>query len=290
MDEVTKSSITRRRFMQGLGAAAAAAAAVRGVPAQAAAKRAIQAIGVNHISYQVNDYTKIRDLYVDLLGMTVSGDDGRQCSLAFGTSFVIARNKRSPDGKAPLVDHIAYTIEHWDKAAVDAELRSHGLDPKPDTELSFHVKDPDGFDVQIAGKEMRAEPPARGAETKPHGAFTAVAVNHISYQSSDFAKTRDFCADVLGMKVFLHTSHTGEKQTWLGIGDGYVIPRTSRRPEMKPPLVDHIAFTIDHWDKNAVERELKRRGFDPRPDTDDSFIVKDPEGFGLQISGANMKP
>jgi len=39
-----------------------------------------------------------------------------------------------------------------------------------------------------------------------------------------------------------------------------------------------------------VEAELKRRGLTPRPDTEDSFHVKDPDGFDLQISGKNMKP
>ena len=38
-----------------------------------------------------------------------------------------------------------------------------------------------------------------------------------------------------------------------------------------------------------MEAELKRRGLDPRPDTDDSFHVKDPDGFDLQISGRAMK-
>src|SRR5215472_17915405 len=31
--------------------------------------------------------------------------------------------------------------------------------------------------------------------------FRAVAVNHISYQVNDYAKTRDFYADLLGMKI-----------------------------------------------------------------------------------------
>ena len=38
--------------------------------------------------------------------------------------------------------------------------------------------------------------PAQGSK-----GFRAVAVNHISYQVSDYAKTRDFYADLLGMKV-----------------------------------------------------------------------------------------
>lgn len=289
-------SISRRRVVQGLGMGVAAAA-LRRLPLSAGGGRALRAVTVNHISYQVDDYRKVRDFYADLLGMTVSHDDGKQCYLAFGNSFLIARNKTTDTTKAPLIDHIAYTIADWDTDAVAKALTERGLTPKPDTEHSFHVKDPDGFDLQIAGAKMtpdywpKTTPPA-SAGTPPAGPgkFKAVTVNHISYQSSNFEKTRDFYADVLGMTVWSHTSHTGEKQTWLGFGDSYIIPRTSRRVEIKPPLVDHIAFTIENWTTAAVEAELKRRDLNPRPDTDDSFIVTDPGGFMLQISGSNMKP
>lgn len=290
------SVISRRRVLRGAGALLAAAVA-RGRGMCAAPRPSIQATAVNHISYQSNDYTKVRDFYADLLGLEVSHDDGKQCYLAFANTFLIARNKSSADVKAPLIDHIAYTIDNWDTKTVESALVQLGLNPKADTENSFHVKDPDGFDLQIAGKGMRPafwpEPPGSPAKriTAPRTSpFKAIGVNHISYQSSDFARTRDFYAQILGMRVFLHTSHTGEKQTWLGFGDGYVIPRTSTRPDMRPPLVDHIAYTIDKWDRSRVEAELKRRGFDPRPDTDESFIIKDCDGFSLQISGVNMKP
>ena len=52
------------------------------------------------------------------------------------------------------IDHIAYTIADWDKVKVEETLKSWGLNPDPDTDNSFHVKDPDGFDLQIAGVKM----------------------------------------------------------------------------------------------------------------------------------------
>jgi Glyoxalase/Bleomycin resistance protein/Dioxygenase superfamily len=48
---------------------------------------------VNHISYEVNDYKKVRDFYVDLLGMKVTEDDGKQCRLVFGNNMLIPRNR-----------------------------------------------------------------------------------------------------------------------------------------------------------------------------------------------------
>lgn len=155
LDDFEHGRMTRRQLIQRLAVVAAATAA--GVtPASATNSEAFKAVAVNHISYQVNDYAKTRDFYADLLGMKVVGDTGTQCSLIIGdtNTFVIPRN--TPQGSTPpRIDHIAYTIEDWDKNAVKAELERRGLNPRPDTENSFHIKDPNGFDLQISGKDMK---------------------------------------------------------------------------------------------------------------------------------------
>ncbi|SPE35852.1 conserved exported hypothetical protein [Candidatus Sulfopaludibacter sp. SbA3] len=145
-----QGKVNRRQLIQSLALAASAAAAAR-----AAGGKGFKAVAVNHISYQVADYAKTRDFYADLLGMQVSHDDGRQCYLAFGDTFLLARNARA-GATVPRIDHMAYTIEDWDKNAVEAELKRRNLPVRPDTEDSFHTKDPDGFDVQISGKNMHA--------------------------------------------------------------------------------------------------------------------------------------
>lgn len=142
--------VDRRQLVRSLAAAVSAA-----VAAPAAEKKGFQAVAVNHISYVVADYSKTRDFYADLLGMKVSKDDGKQCYMSFGDTFLLPRNARA-GVKPPLINHVAYTIDNWDKNAVEAELRRRGLEPRPDTEDSFHVKDPDGFDLQISGRNMKA--------------------------------------------------------------------------------------------------------------------------------------
>ena len=149
--------MSRRQLIQSLAMTATAAAAGGAAPVAAATadSKGFKAIAVNHISFQVADYGKTRDFYADLLGMKVLKDTGRQCNLAFGNegTWLLPRNAR--EGTAPpKVDHIAYTIENWDKDAVEAELKRRGLNPRPDTPNSFHVKDPDGYDLQISGKGM----------------------------------------------------------------------------------------------------------------------------------------
>jgi catechol 2,3-dioxygenase-like lactoylglutathione lyase family enzyme len=158
--------ISRRQLIQSLTIAAAAAAGAAVVPSLEAAG-GFKAISLDHISYQVSDYRKTRDFYADLMGMTVSDDNGSQCQLHFGESILLARNRPRPAGQSadsnpkPTVDHIAYRIDNWDTDKVRAELERRRLKPRLDTNsgipigglpyASFHVEDPDGYNVQISG-------------------------------------------------------------------------------------------------------------------------------------------
>ncbi len=162
--------ISRRQLIQGLAVAAAAAYAPTG--SLAAQSSGFNTLELDHISYQVKDYRVTRDFYSSLMGMKVSDDDGRQAFLHFGNSMIIARNHFHRDGQPadpdpkPLVDHIAYRIADWDTNTVKAALEKRGLTPRLDTNagpnephyVSFHVKDPDGFDLQISGHAKPGDP------------------------------------------------------------------------------------------------------------------------------------
>ncbi len=149
--EFEHGKMSRRKLISTLAVTAAASAA----PVVAAEPpKGFKTVAVNHLSYNVKDYKKTAAFYEDLLGMKASHDNGKtQCFLEFGNSFVVVRNAR--EGRAPgTIDHVGYTIDTWDKAGVEAELKRRGFAPRPDTDLSFHIQDPDGFDVQISGRGM----------------------------------------------------------------------------------------------------------------------------------------
>lgn len=153
LQDFEQGKMTRRQLIQSLALAVAAASGASALPAEAAEGKGLKAISVNHISYEVGDYRKIRDFYANLFGMKVSHDDGKQCYLSFGDTFIIPRNRATG---TPRIDHIAYTIDNWNPGQVEAELKRRGLQPRADTEDSFHVQDPDGFDLQISGRGMKA--------------------------------------------------------------------------------------------------------------------------------------
>ena len=164
LQDFEHGKMTRRQLIQSLALAATGASATSA--AVAAANPVAQAVTINHVSYQVADYTKTRDFYAGLFGMKVLRDNGMQCRLKFGDNILIVRNR--PSG-TPKVDHIAYTLANWDtdkkvKGAVEAELKRRGLkvrttDPSAENrrageEPSFMIEDPDGFQVQMGGKEQ----------------------------------------------------------------------------------------------------------------------------------------
>ena len=157
LHEFEQGRMNRRQLIQSLTAAAAPWIALSSAAA-APEGPAFQATAFNHVSYQVADYRKSRDFYAGLFGMKVTLDDGMQCRLAFGDNILIARNR--PSG-TPKVDHIAYTIAGWDadksvKPALRSALERQGLQIRESATggSSFHVMDPDGFEVQMGGKDQ----------------------------------------------------------------------------------------------------------------------------------------
>jgi catechol 2,3-dioxygenase-like lactoylglutathione lyase family enzyme len=151
-------------------------------------------VWLDHISFQVSDYRRSAAFYRDLMGWTIRNDNGTsQATMNInGLGGIIIRNGRAPNTQAaagtaqpaasgaaapaagaqgggrgnrpPLtgvINHISWGVQPWDTDKVKAELEKRGLNPRPDMVgenfKSFHVYDPDGWDLQISNqtKESR---------------------------------------------------------------------------------------------------------------------------------------
>jgi catechol 2,3-dioxygenase-like lactoylglutathione lyase family enzyme len=300
IEDLENGTMTRRRLIQMAFATTAASAVSRVIPAAAATGgKGFKAIAVNHISYNVPDFVKSRDFYAGLLGMKLVFDDGKkECSLEFGNppNALYIRNVKQAGDKAN-VDHLAYSIANFDLQAVGDELKRRGLNPQFDGKYAWTLHDPDGFTVQLCAKtgvypgqalpgaaaELTAPAPPQppGADKAP---FKANAVNHISYNVADYARSRDFYVDLFGMKV---TYDDGSKQCYLAFGDDYLFIRNIKDGGTKPS-VDHMAYTIPNWNTRKVEAELKQRGLDPKPDSKYGFTILDPDGYKIQICAKEL--
>ena len=171
--------MNRRQLIQSLAMVAVAGPAAAAVAPQAAApaaKAPWKTVHLDHISYSVSDYKRSAAFYSSLMGWEIANDNGtNQATLKIGTiGEVIIRNSRRAEGGAvpvsapaatgqaprpPLtgvINHVSWGIEPWDTEGVKAELEKRGLKPRPDMVgenfKSWHVLDPDGWDLQISNQ------------------------------------------------------------------------------------------------------------------------------------------
>ena len=116
--------------------------------------------------------------------------------------------------------------------------------------------------------------PAIGAEAS----LKAVGISHVSYQVKDYAKTRDFYSNLLGLKVL---NDDGKTRCNLQVGNINMIARTGKAGAT--PQVDHLSYYIDNWNKAAIEANLKARGLNPQPEGAEGLQFKDPDGMHVQL-------
>jgi catechol 2,3-dioxygenase-like lactoylglutathione lyase family enzyme len=135
---------------------------------------------LDHITMLVADYQKEAAFYNALIGWKQRSDDGKQAIMDIGDwGTVILRNApastfettggrggggggrggepgANPRGPVTaLVTNFCFGVANWDAKKVEADLRRRGLDPVADNDgkfQSFHVKDPDGWDLQISNQ------------------------------------------------------------------------------------------------------------------------------------------
>jgi catechol 2,3-dioxygenase-like lactoylglutathione lyase family enzyme len=116
------------------------------------------------------------------------------------------------------------------------------------------------------------------------------AINHVSYASADYKKTRDFYSDLFGFQV----SEEDDKQLYLWAGDALISAKNT--PAVKTPFIDHFGLTVEPWDLNSVEGALKERGLfvrvsrnDPHDSQGKSAFTRDPNGYNLQLGASDLE-
>jgi len=192
------------------------------------------------------------------------------------------RGGGGPRGPRMAADGFCWGIDPWDAKKVEAALKARGLDPVADNEgsfQSFHVKDPDGFNVQISngtvknrhsGKVVgKVDAPAPFEPTN----WKTVWLDHISFQVTNYKESVAFYQALLGWKP----GNDEGSQNQCEIGDiggiiirgrsGIVVPGQPAPTAPRHASIDHIAFGIAPWDVDDVRAELEKRNLSVQVDT-----------------------
>jgi catechol 2,3-dioxygenase-like lactoylglutathione lyase family enzyme len=301
---------------------------------------------LDHFSMQVVDYEKEAAFFNALMGWKIRSDDGTQAVLDIGDfGAIVIRGglpvpPPAPPAPAPgdsagggrggrggarapvsaVVDSFCFGIEPWNAKNVEAELTKRGLSPVADNDgnrfESFHVKDPDGFDLQLSNgnrknrRTTRATGKLAVASPFESTGWKTTWLDHISFGVTNYKASASFYCNLLGWKP---TYDEGSQNECM-IGDvGDIIIRggnpldpalgaggrggQAAAPARRARAIDHISFGIDPWDTDKVKDALESRGLRARIDTSTgdeihvaaykSYHTTTPNGFDVQISAVN---
>jgi len=118
-----------------------------GVAASAAQGADFKGATIDHVSIQVADLERSTAFYQKMFGFTVVSEDKPHGIVRLGfTKPIVSINHEAPAG---IVDHFALGLPTFDRDAMTAYLKEHGATPQNDPFAGFHIKDPDGVNIQI---------------------------------------------------------------------------------------------------------------------------------------------
>ena len=140
-----RGRLSRRELIQALTAVAATAGT--GATVSAAS---LKAGSINHASVLVSDMARSIDFYNRVFGLSVMNEDkeNKIARLGIGGKVLVSLRVEPPPG---LVDHFAIGVDDFNRETVTKNLKELGLTPRENIEFGFHIKDPDGANVQITG-------------------------------------------------------------------------------------------------------------------------------------------
>lgn len=290
---------------------------------------------LDHWKMHVEDYAKEAAYYNALMSWKVRSDDGTKAMLDIGDWAAVeirggyvpptpppqptpppvaagdttggrgGRGGRGGGGRGPakvVWDTICLGIDKWDTKKVEAELAKRGLNPVADHVgkdfQSFHVKDPDGFDVQIsngANAKARKATPANGKLSVPPPfeptGWKSVYLDHISFQVTSYKESAAWYKALLGWNPTGDEGSQNETELSPDIGGAIIRGGNANQPGglaagrggrggqpvdtmaarnspiVRRAVMNHISFGITPFDPDAVLAELTKRGLTHREDT-----------------------
>lgn len=138
-----KGTLTRRELIRGLAMLAAAG----GTAAAAAEEAGFKGAKIDHVSIQVSNLQRSIDFYQKMFGFSVVSQDKPNEIVRLGiTKTLVSLHHKNPTG---IVDHFAIGVEQFNKESVTRDLKLRGATPEENLDAGFHIKDPEGLNVQI---------------------------------------------------------------------------------------------------------------------------------------------
>jgi len=139
-----KGALSRRGLIQGLAMLSAAGAGASVATSQEAGLKGTR---IDHISIQVSDLPRAIAFYEKVFGLSVMSEDKpNQISRLGAGKIIVSLHHKNPTA---IVDHFAIGVENFNKERVMQQLKALDITPEENLDAGFHIKDPEGMNVQI---------------------------------------------------------------------------------------------------------------------------------------------
>jgi catechol 2,3-dioxygenase-like lactoylglutathione lyase family enzyme len=140
-----KGALSRRDLVSGLALlAAGGASAAKAAQADLDFKDA----NIDHVSVQVTDLQRSIEFYQKMFGFSVVSQEQPRGIVRLGNDrILVSLNNGSP---APRIDHFAIGIPRFSNEVGARYFTQRGATPLQGDYAGFHIKDPDGINVQIS--------------------------------------------------------------------------------------------------------------------------------------------
>jgi len=288
MRNLFQEKISRRQALQGIAGVTAMAAMPR---TAMAADPLFKPLWLNHYTYVAPDLKKTADWYVEVFGMQRGQSDARQVHLWYGDdgfdTLMIVRQAAAGE-QSPRIEKFGFTIDDWDKAWVESQLKSRNIQAQSDTDKGFWLKDPEGNTIGVFARDFIRRPSAPA--TRPF-LWKALSANHIVVTSHDYKKLGQWYMDFLAFKQ----TTDGGRDVYQWVADTVWIPTATReggKSSGELNTLDHVAYTIEKYDNVSVGAELKRRKMIEQTAGIDSLGINcvDINNFKTQVCAWNLVP
>jgi len=275
------------------------------------AKTGWRTTGLDHITWRVVDPQAEAAFYAAVMGWRSRSSSDAKVVMDIGDWGTAVFEKMPAPGPAAraVVTGYGFSIEPWNAKTVEQDLKRRGMTPVADNDgkgfESFHVKDVDGFDLQVSnGRNQSARQKPASVKLTASAPFEStgwqtVWLDHFSFNAKNYKASVSFYVNLLGWGPTYDEG--SQNELMIGeVGDTIIRGGNALAPGFNPDgggragSIDHISFGISPWDTDGVRAELEKRNLRVTVDTSDgaeihvaqfkSYHTQTPNGYNLQIS------
>jgi hypothetical protein len=291
----TRSSLSRRMFLAGLGSAPFWTPWSRTASGQTAAPPALplKNLGLEHLDILVPDTAASAQVYMRVFRTAL-----HQQPFQGGLRYFILLGDLPPDrqvgyiaigasGTRPVsIGHYCALAERYDRAGVAQALKTAGYSAGSGGGFGM-LPDPDGLELQLfqppAGLVTAAVPSPLPVEGP--GLVRPVGVDHVVLHVTDVEKSLPYYRLVYGADIKT-VKQSNPERLWLQLAADTRVG-LQQAPSGQKPRIDHYCIKVEPFDRDAVAAGLRRIGLRVLPSPDEPEVLRFADNYDIIVE---LKP